>query len=471
MHSAVRRRLRGVLPCVAAGLMTFGVVACGGDNNNNSGSSGSSPAAADTTAAADGGRRPRPLTTAKKVLDVGIKGRLTAPPTTPNPGQEGRQRLDPRVLRRVAVGEHPGEDRGRGPRPTLGWKIDDLRRQGRPRRLRQGRQQAIANGANGIVLVAIDCSYVKNQLAQAKAEEHRGLRGLRLRLRRHEPRPRGHVHGRPELRRPVAQPHQAWNQWGADTAAWIVANTNGEAKPLILRTDQIAVLRAWQDGFDAEMKKCPKCETINQPWNTVTDITPAAIASLMKNAALQHPEINSSAFGSTVTSGYNQGILAMGEKGKSLKVMAGLGLPDEFALMARAGQRSERHHRVAAGVDRLRRHRLDQPPTSTGSSPRTRASASRSWTTRTSKRGRPPARTVQGDDELPRRLQQALGRRRGLRVSERPSRARGTRGRSWPSATSPSGSAPPGPSKAWSWSSAPARSTPSSGATGAASRR
>src|SRR3954451_3012228 len=90
MHSAVRRRLRGVLPCVAAGFVALGVVACGSDNNNDSGSSGSSGRSTGSAAEAPaGGDATAAVTEAKQVLAQGYKGRFTAPPTTSNPAAKG----------------------------------------------------------------------------------------------------------------------------------------------------------------------------------------------------------------------------------------------------------------------------------------------------------------------------------------------------------------------------------------------
>jgi ribose transport system substrate-binding protein len=115
--------------------------------------------------------------------------------------------------------------------------------------------------------------------------------------------------------------------------AWIISATGGDADPLVLYNQQIAVLVSYQKGFEDRMAQCKTCSAVNVPWDAINDGTPAAIAQLMQSAVLQHANINSSMFGSTVTSGYNQAILSLGTKGTQMKVIGGLGLPDEFNLI------------------------------------------------------------------------------------------------------------------------------------------
>jgi ribose transport system substrate-binding protein len=183
------------------------------------------------------------------------------------------------------------------------------------------------------VLVAIDCSYVKNQLELAKSKKIAVSEVYAFDCADTNP-------GSPRLftadlsfGKRWATLLDAWQQWGSDTAAWIISATGGKARPLVLHNEQIAVLISYQKGFDDRMAECKTCKVVNVKWDVITSGTPAALASLMKSAVLKSPEINSSMFGSTVTSGYNQAILSLGARSKDMKVIAGLGLPDEFNLI------------------------------------------------------------------------------------------------------------------------------------------
>jgi ribose transport system substrate-binding protein len=310
---------------VAASVGGVAVAGCG------SGSGDSTPAASggsnDASAAA--------VKAAKADLATAAKGRMTQPPTKPNPAGKGKSiwvievsAVSPSVTVPAKTVQEAAK--------ALGWKTTIVDAKANPAEYIKGVNSALANGADGIVLLAVDCSYIKNGLQEAK-RKHVGVTAIYA-FDCNETNP-----GSPKLfsagisfgdrfeSLPVA-----WEQWGADQASWIIANTGGEARALILHNEQIAVLRSFQDGFERQMKQCSTCKVINTNWDITKALTPDQIAALIKNASLKNPEINSSGFGSTVTSGFDQGILALGPKGRKMKVIGGLGLPEEFDLIREA---------------------------------------------------------------------------------------------------------------------------------------
>jgi ribose transport system substrate-binding protein len=215
----------------------------------------------------------------------------------------------------------------------LGWKSTIYDAKGLPSNYTIGVSNAIANGATGIILVAIDCSYVKNQLQLAKTKKIAVSEVYAFDCSETNP-------GQPSLFSAdlnfgtrFANLEVAWHQWGSDTAAYIIKGTNGEGHPLLLDTNQVAVLVAYDEGFEQRMAQCTTCSVVKVPWDVVNQATPAAITSLIQSAVLKNPQINGAVFGSTVTSGFNQAILALGSKAKKMTVVGGLGLADEFTLL------------------------------------------------------------------------------------------------------------------------------------------
>jgi ribose transport system substrate-binding protein len=301
--------------------MAFGLLAgCRSAAANNAGTGSDAAAAAAAVKAADA------------QLAIARKGRMTQPPSAPNPAMKGQNVWiieSTAAAPSVSIPALAAQQAGR----ALGWKTTLYDAKGDPGSYTTGVSNAIANGANGIVLVAIDCSYVKNQLEQAKS---RGIAVSEVyAFDCSETNP-----GSPSLFTADLSFGSrwkslidAWQQWGSDTAAWIISATGGRAHALVLHNEQIAVLISYQKGFEDRMAQCKTCTVVNVPWDAITSGTPAALASLMQSAVLQHPEINSSMFGSTVTSGYNQAILSLGAKSRQMKVIGGLGLPDEFNLI------------------------------------------------------------------------------------------------------------------------------------------
>ncbi|MER6977561.1 substrate-binding domain-containing protein [Streptomyces carpinensis] len=318
MGNLVRRGKRVLLGPVA-GVMALGVLAgCSAAADTGGGGSDS-----DATAA---------VKAADAQLAIARKGRMTQPPSAPNPAVKGKKVW---IIQSTAAGPSvsipalAAQEAGK----ALGWKTTLYDAKGDPGNYTKGVSDAIANGADGIVLVAIDCTYVKNQLQQAKSRGIAVSEVYAFDCADTNP-------GSPRLfsadlsfGKRWKSLLDAWQQWGSDTAAWIISATKGRARPLVLHNEQIAVLISYQKGFEERMAQCKTCKTVNVSWDATTSGTPAALAALIKNASLQHPEINSSMFGSTVTSGYNQAILSLGAKAKQVKVIAGLGLPDEFNLI------------------------------------------------------------------------------------------------------------------------------------------
>lgn len=328
-RSRVRHRVIGLISIVTV----FAVVVAG-CGSKSAGSS--APAVVTTVSAAGDEISGKDAAAAVKAADAQLaiarKGRQTTPPSAPNAAVAGQNvwiiqssAASPSVSIPALAAQEAGA--------VLGWKTTLYDAAGDPGNYTKGVSQAIANGATGIVLIAIDCSYVKNQLALAKSKNIKITEVYAFDCDDTNPGTESFFSADLSFGSRYASLVKAWEQWGSDTAAWIISATGGKAFPMVLHNEQIAVLISYQKGFDDRMAQCKTCRTINVPWDVITAGTPAAIASLMQSAVLKNPEINSSMFGSTVTSGYNQGILSLGSKASSMQVIGGLGLPDEFNLI------------------------------------------------------------------------------------------------------------------------------------------
>jgi ribose transport system substrate-binding protein len=324
MVDVARSRRTGL--CAVLGVLAAGAaLGCGSSSSSGGGGGGGGGAGSDGDAAAA-------VKAAQTQVAVAQKGRMTQPPSDPSPAAKGKNVWiieSSAAAPSVTIPGKAAQEAG----AALGWKTTVYDAKGDPGNYTKGVTTAIANGAQGIVLIAIDCSYVKGSLEQAKAKGIAVSEVYAFDCDDTNP-------GSPSLFNAdisfgdrYASLIKAWEQWGSDTAAWIIANTGGKAVPVVLHTDQIAVLVSYQKGFEARMSECKTCKVDNVNWNVVSAGTPAALSSLLQNATLKNPAINSSMYGSTVTSGYNQAILSLGNKAKDMKVIAGLGLPDEFALI------------------------------------------------------------------------------------------------------------------------------------------
>ena len=315
---------RTALICFMGGLTVAGLLtACSSSSNAGNDKPGGSAATGDAATA---------LAAANAQLAVAQKGRFTTPPTAASPAVKGKNLWileSSGAAPSVSIPAQAAKEAA----DALGWKSTIYDAKGLPSNYTTGVSNAIANGANGIILVAIDCSYVRNQLQLAKSKGIAVSEVYAFDCSETNP-------GQPSLFSADLSfgtrwknLEEAWQQWGSDTAAYVIKGTNGKANPLVLDTNQIAVLVSYDKGFIDRINQCSTCKVVRQKWDVVTQGTPAALTSLIQSAVLKNPQINGAVYGSTVTSGFNGAILALGSKAKKMTVVGGLGLQDEFTLL------------------------------------------------------------------------------------------------------------------------------------------
>jgi ribose transport system substrate-binding protein len=336
-----RRGLTRLLTCLVAVAAIAGMTAAcssssSGGNDNSSSAASSAGSSSGSSASGSGSAPASGADAATKAaadqIAIAEKGRFTAPPTTSNPAVPGKN-----VWIIEASGAAPSEaipsaaaaEAGK----ALGWKTTIYDAKGLPSNYTQGVSNAIANGAQGIVLVAVDCSYVKNQLEQAKAKKIAVSEVYSFDCSETNPGSESLFSADLSFGTRYKSLVDAWQGWGSDTAAYIIMQQKGKADAMVLDTTQIAVLVSYDKGVYDRMAECSTCKTTKVKWDVVTQGTPAALTSLIQSAVLKNPGINGALYGSTVTSGFNQAILALGSKAKDITVVGGLGLADEFNLL------------------------------------------------------------------------------------------------------------------------------------------
>lgn len=208
---------------------------------------------------------------------------------------------------------------------VLGWDMTLYDGKLNPANYNAGVQQAVAAGADGVVLHVVDCVQVRPALKEAKAK---GIKVVGFQdFDCDDP----NVGGKALFdARPVMQGTQKYDEvvkrWSAIQADWITAKTNGKAKIIGIKQDELLVLKYAREGFEEELAKvCPGCEIVETVNIKGTDFGPK-LQQKMQTAILQHPEANvvyslydgvmSSGVGAAVVaSGRNDDLLAVGGEG------------------------------------------------------------------------------------------------------------------------------------------------------------
>jgi ribose transport system substrate-binding protein len=196
-------------------------------------------------------------------------------------------------------------------------------------------RQAIAAGAEGIILDANDCPLAKQALQEAKAKNIKvvpiyafdcndpifGAGGEAL------------FSGVINYGDKAKDIDLFTKSYGADQADAVIAATEGKAKVILFNDTEFTVLKYTAQGFTEELAKCGGCSVVATVDFKAADLGP----NLQQQAAsvlLQHPEANAVKIPYTAAAllGISPAIAAS-SRGASLYVMGGEGFAPELDLI------------------------------------------------------------------------------------------------------------------------------------------
>ena len=175
---------------------------------------------------------------------------------------------------------------------ALGWKMTLFDGKLDPSLYSQGILQAIANHANGIFTVAVDCSIARSPLQQAKKA---GIYTVGV--------------SNFDCNDPLANTGSplystyvkytgidgygtTYEDWKKYNAAWIIAKTDGKAKVVNSYSPGYLVAAYQNKGFMEEMKLCSGCSIVSNLGITATDQTGTGAQQKMQAAITQNQQVN-----------------------------------------------------------------------------------------------------------------------------------------------------------------------------------
>jgi len=229
----------------------------------------------------------------------------------------------------------------------LGWDITVFDGEGNPAKWTEGIYNAIADGADGIVLGIIDCIAVAGALEEVKAagivttafyatdcdDPLVGGESLITGLPTYGPNERYTDH---------------LSEIGRIRADHIIVATDGRARIIEFTNDQLLVVQYEMRAFEEEIARCRDCEILETIDFTLADLGPN-LTALAQAALTRHPDANAiiapydiAAFfvaPAVVESGRNDEIFSMGGEGlpsgvekirNNAGVDAGTGIPSTW---------------------------------------------------------------------------------------------------------------------------------------------
>lgn len=223
---------------------------------------------------------------------------------------------------------------------AIGWKADVYDQQLNPANGPGLVRQAIASGADGIILDAIDCPSVKGALQEAKAK---GIKTVGIYafdcsdpiFGGSDP---GLFSGQINYGKVANGNIGAFTEkYGADQAKAVIAATGGKAKVIFFNDQEVTVLKYTGKGFLDEMAKCAECKVVAKIDFVGAELGPN-LQQKASSALLQHPDANAvkSPFTAATLLGIAPAVVQSGRASKTY-VMGGEGFAPELDLL-RANQ-------------------------------------------------------------------------------------------------------------------------------------
>ncbi len=173
---------------------------------------------------------------------------------------------------------------------ALGWKVTLFDGKGDPAVYADGVRQAIADSANVIMPVVIDCGTIKAPLQEAKRDGIYvyGLLGIDCT----DPSQGGGqslFDGQASYGSYAKNYVEFGQKLGQLKADYIISRMNGHAKVIEFRGDDLAIVKIIMDAFEKELATCAACEVVDKVNFTLADLGPPLTAKAQA-ALLAHPE-------------------------------------------------------------------------------------------------------------------------------------------------------------------------------------
>jgi ribose transport system substrate-binding protein len=275
---------------------------------------------------------PQMLAAAQREVDRAYKGTDRALPThasKPTPGKKVWIISPGQIGESASIATNAAKEAGE----AVGWKMTLYDSKLDVANFSLGIRQAIAAKADGVILHSIDCPLVKQALSEAHAAKVKVLAYYSLDC--DDP----SAHGQPMYDGMVNFGSQfddyaaLIRDWGARKADWVITKTQGKAKVISFKEDELLVVKYIREGFEQELAKCKTCEIVKTVDFTLADLGPK-LQQKAQGALLQHPEANAMhvPYDSAMLLGISAALLESGRNDK-IEVIAGEGFPSNIQLI------------------------------------------------------------------------------------------------------------------------------------------
>ncbi|HSK50614.1 MAG TPA: substrate-binding domain-containing protein [Solirubrobacterales bacterium] len=184
-----------------------------------------------------------------------------------------------------------------------------------------GIEQALADGADGLVLLYVDCDPVKSAIQKAVDD---GVAVVGIESKDCDPSLEDHV--------VKYAGDEAFDDWvahgfGGTQAKWVIAKTKGQAKTIVtVQTDLYTTAVTYDPGITDEFAKCETCEIVDTIEFVGTEFGPP-LQQKIEQSLNQNPDANSfiGAYDAVLTGGGGAAALRASGRLDQIESMGGEG--------------------------------------------------------------------------------------------------------------------------------------------------
>jgi ribose transport system substrate-binding protein len=194
-------------------------------------------------------------------------------------------------------------------------------------------RQAMAAGADGAIVVGVDCQHFTGALDEANAAEFPVvvLNGFDCDVTSEgaeEPRFSAQVDFSPGDSDPVENAHL----FAAAKADWAITQTDGELQVINLVQDDLLAMTLLGEGFDNGVAECGSCEVVETVSFATSDLLDGSLPQKVAQAIVQHPEANAINF--PYAAAITLGLAGVQDSGRDdLLVLGAEGAPSQYELL------------------------------------------------------------------------------------------------------------------------------------------
>jgi ribose transport system substrate-binding protein len=263
---------------------------------------GSSPGSAAVPATSSGGHSDAttggssasgaPITENAATLEAaGYKGSYTAPPTSGPRAEKGKNVWIiscGQASESCSVPADAAQQAGK----MLGWKVTLFDAQLNPANYTIGIDKAIAAGAQGLMLIAVDCDLADAALKQAHAAGIKIVGFFSYDCNDPAINSGSPLFSTQVLFNGYSNLDDVMRAWGAMKAAWVIEHTHGHAKVIDITVPSFLVLKYLDEGFTEEMATCRGCSIVDHLSISESDLFGSAAGQKLAAALQKYPGAN-----------------------------------------------------------------------------------------------------------------------------------------------------------------------------------